>query len=264
MSNDSKPGGMAWIKARLLLRAQRRRRVQSLETWPDSLTPDELACLQYPWEGTPAEKRKAVSLQREMAGLLRAAIQDGEIESVSVPVAVPIYEDRTDFLAIHRSGGIGRRSGAGLMRYGDPMPTVRTEVGEQTKEIPTLTRPGCAAWFRQENEIPSVHIQAWLATKEERQEVGETESKKAKGNDRRRDRLTVAIEAGLKAYRAKHKTEPTAADLWDWLVNHDDTAIIQDATDDKLVWVTSRGTMKDTLRKSFANRMTAIKANNPA
>ena len=214
MSNDSKPGGgMAWIKARLLLRAQRRRRVQSLETWPDSLTPEELACLQYPWEGTPAEKRKAVSLQREMAGLLRAAIQGGEIESVSVPVAVPIYEDRADILAIHRSGGIGRRSAAGLMRYGDPPPTVRTKVGEQTNEIPTLTRHGSATWLRQMGEEESEYVKAWLESGDRQTGSGRKKVEETK-QFRREEVLREWLAGAGRQYLENDKLTLTRLQAW--------------------------------------------------
>lgn len=89
---------MAWIKAKLLLRASRFQRVLSLDVWPDRFTPEELACLQYPREGTPAERGRAASLQRELVRLLRDAIQVEEIETTPQPVSVPVMEIRTELV----------------------------------------------------------------------------------------------------------------------------------------------------------------------
>ena len=79
----------------------------------------------------------------------------------------------------------------------------------------------------------------------------------------RRDRLTIAINAALVALSAKGQEKPTAGEVFDYLSQNDETEIICDSTDDKLVWLTSTGKTKDTARKSFENRMTNIWKKNP-
>ncbi len=153
--------GMAWERARLLLSASRFSRVQYLDAWPDSFTPEELACLQYPWGGTPPEKRESERLQRAFRGKLRTAIEDGEMVPVLVQVTVPDLEKRTAY--IRQAGTTGQTTrGAGPR-------IVRTrqlvKVGETIQDLATVSRPAFAAWLR--GLEPSEHIRAWLDISDE-------------------------------------------------------------------------------------------------
>lgn len=80
---------------------------------------------------------------------------------------------------------------------------------------------------------------------------------------KRHDRLKLAIEAALAALCEK-LTKPTAGDVFDYLAQRDETGIIEDSTEEKLIWRTSNGELRDTTRKALQNRMTGIWKENPA
>lgn len=140
------------------------------------------------------------------------------------------------------------------------------EAGEFRIAVPrfgnaTITASALAAWLSEIGlALPEgCDLLAWLSF--EAQPRGK---KAAKRSGSRLDRLAVAMEAGLKAYRAKYKADPTAGDLWDWLAEHDETGTIEEIThENKIVWRTSKGALKDTTRKAFENRLTGIRARNP-
>lgn len=178
-------GWDTWIKARLRLRAGGFQRVRFLDTWSDSFTPEELAALQYPWEGNPAEKRQAVDLQREMARRLHAAIRGGEIEAAGrLVVAVPAA-----------------------------MRTLLMELdlcGEGTTETPLLTGPVFAAWLRSCGISPSGEIQAWLAAGE----VGKRKPEEKTKQKLREAVLQAWLDGPGRVYIERDKLTLTKLQAW--------------------------------------------------
>lgn len=152
-----KRGGIAWQKARRLLRS-------ALDDWPESFTPGELAVLQYPREGQDHEKRIALRNQRAMIDAIKASIEQGEVEAVTGTREVSIWETVLDSRA---SRGGRFASDTWLERDFAPR-TVQVEKKE-TREFQTITRPIFAAWLRfsgfgdnEGQEKPSEHVRAWL------------------------------------------------------------------------------------------------------
>jgi hypothetical protein len=70
----------------------------------------------------------------------------------------------------------------------------------------------------------------------------------------RTDRLKRAIAYGLKS-----NPNMTANELFDWLMDNDETGTIVDSTPDKLVWTDSIGQEHDINRATFANRVSNLR-----
>ncbi len=52
--------------------------------WPKSLTPSQLAALQFPNEGTLREKKAAIPYRNTFLALVKSAIDAGTIETVAI------------------------------------------------------------------------------------------------------------------------------------------------------------------------------------
>lgn len=140
-------GRLAWEKARRLLPATGSQ-TRFLENWPESFTPEELVLLQYPYEGTDTDKRKARGNQAAMLRALKAAIAQGEIETARREITVQHHKEINLFRA--------------PVRHATPQRRLRVKTGEEVLEIPAITRQGCRQWLALEGETPSEHIRAWL------------------------------------------------------------------------------------------------------
>ena len=151
-------------------------------------------------------------------------------------------------------------------------PTGRQAIYEGLTYVRHIVTPAAvAAWLTKlpEQATKDIHSQGWawlgdawpVAAAPAMQGAAKPASKTRNGKG---DRLEMAVIAGLKAYRAKHKTDPTADALFEWLAEHDETGTIEDADDEELWWKKADGNLKPITRKAFANRLTTIKAKTPA
>lgn len=218
--------------------------------WPEELEEGNLAALMAGGR-TGAYRKGCARWCRMIAGAIRGGVLEARevVEVLHSPINrfAPIPMTRDPWLS--QDAGHSRPD----------------ESKQETCTRRFITRPNFASWLRRIEETPSEHVQAWLISGEPMPAVAPTKTARNQNrNAVRMDRLAVAIEAGMKAYRAKHKTTPTAGDLWDWLGEHDDTGIIEETTLNKIVWHTSGGKLKDTSRKSFGNRLPRMRKRNPA
>jgi hypothetical protein len=241
-------GALVWQKARLVLRM-----ASSVTDWPNAFTPTELAKLQYP-ESAGREKRITRDNRKALEVALKADIQAGRI-GITLKSQAPIT-------------GI---SGVYLARWGGRS-SLQAEM--EACEVTAIERSPFRAWLSANKQEPSEHIRAWLGDVVQPAQSPESASSQAEapstnkprppvktaGN---RDRMAGAIVAGINTYKAKHKTEPTADSLFDWLREHDETDTIDDSDDEILWWKKGNGNLKPITRKALANRLTGIKAKNP-
>jgi hypothetical protein len=126
---------------------------------PDAFTPGELGALQYPREGTDAEKRKACQNQGAMVDSIKAAIAADELTTVFRSVQVTIMETVPDYSAVKSSG-----THEWLRRDGFT-PTKQVKAGERTEEIPVVPCGAFATWLATQGESPGEHIRAWFDAK---------------------------------------------------------------------------------------------------
>jgi hypothetical protein len=237
-------GGLVWQKARLVLRM-----ASSVTDWPNAFTPTEFAKLQYP-ENAGTEKRITRDNRTALEAALKADIQAGRIVTTLKSKSPTAHISLAEW---------GRGS-------------MQSEL--EPSEVTAIERSPFRAWLSANKQEPSEHIRAWLGDVVQPAQSPESASSQAEapstnkprppvktaGN---RDRMAGAIVAGINTYKAKHKTEPTADSLFDWLREHDETDTIDDSDDEILWWKKGNGNLKPITRKALANRLTGIKAKNP-
>lgn len=178
MSNDSTPsGGMAWIQARILLRHFKR--VARLEAWPDTFTPEELAALQYPWEGAAQEKRKAAARQRGFIGLLRKAMDIGAVQTTAITVDVPIMERKT--VVTSAASPDWRATSWGDYSPRHTLVSQSVQVGTEPREVETLTASSFSGWAKGNYVVSSEHVAAWIAVGNRHKPTEETKQFRREG-----------------------------------------------------------------------------------
>lgn len=224
----------------LLMRAGRIASFDAAKGWPDALTFGELAALQYPEEGSASGNGLGPSYkslkQLDFFDCLNNFVKRGDVQAVKV--------DR-------------------------PMPIQSLDAGPlEMWPCDAIDRPAAVAFLNAIHEEPGELVWEWLGmewhpTQTPESAGSERPRKTANRQTGRRDRLRVAMESGLQAYRDRHKAEPTSGDLFDWMGEHDGTGVITEYTDEYLWWKPSEGPEKKIDRKAFAKRMTAIWANSP-
>ncbi|MCB4360923.1 hypothetical protein [Quatrionicoccus australiensis] len=114
-------------------------------------------------------------------------------------------------------------------------------------------------WNDLPRELPGRDVEAEPVAKGvqlKRQKIPNTEQ----ASRTRTDGLSLAMQAGIVAYREKHRAEPSARALFDFIANHDETNNIEefDADKDKLTWRRADGGLSDTTFKSFQGRFTNL------
>lgn len=157
-TTTAKHGGLAWQIARRLLPASSPAR--QLPDWPEAFSPEELAALQYPREGTDPEKRKAMSNRRALVAALRASIDAGELEAVPRQETRPVYGDpprRDPFVYAYPADDW--TSEFRVRNFPE-----QVKVGEEIHDVQTIAHHPFAAWLQGESDAlaPSVHVLAWL------------------------------------------------------------------------------------------------------
>ncbi len=118
--------------------------------WPDSVTPSELARLQYPCDSTtPKEARKLPQRkQRDLIAEAEAAINAGELLTVD---------------AIRKVSAI-----VGIMRYrlnritGERSLRPEYHREQDSREVRAIERKPCAAWLQAIEMPPGKYLRAWL------------------------------------------------------------------------------------------------------
>jgi len=207
---------------------------------------------------------------REWLKTLRQAVKEGTLKAREERVSTPGVVRKVGSLFASREWyrpgypTVGHTTFAGLPAR-VVAPTGRQALYESLTYVYHYVTPAAvAAWLHAtvpDFEPPAL-VRAWLGADWQAAPKPEPR-KKAKRQTERRDRLRVAMEAGLIAYRERHKTEPTAGDLFEWLGPHDETGAVTEYTEEFLWWKPSEGPEKKIDRKAFAKRMTNIRANPP-
>ncbi len=201
--------------------------------WPDAFTPKELAALQYPGD-RPAQSRLIAMLAPRL--------------EVDIPAVT-----------------VMRHSPVGIIDLDRPNPEPWPKYPEGAVE-----RGPAARFLDDIGEEPSRYVMAWFESEGAGMKRGNhppaIRPKRPRPKDGKKakpDRLDVAMQAGLLAYRKKHNTTPTADAFFEWLPDHDETDGIGDSDDEKLWWKKADGNLKPITRKSFAHRYKRIKDENP-
>lgn len=135
--------------------------------WPDAFTPENLACLQYPWGGSGLEKKTAAGNQRLFIATMLKAIQIGGLPAIGRTRTEDITEPRQvpDFFPPGNpySGGLGSSDWQNRDRP-RPMRTVKIKVGERTVPFFVIERGAFRDWLTKQGLEPSEHTRAWLGT----------------------------------------------------------------------------------------------------
>lgn len=124
--------------------------------WPKSLTPLQLAALQYPEEGTLQEKKASSISQFAFLVLVRSAIEAGVIETVAIEPQAPARQDAPANRAPNEFA-----SSEWLARDFVAAPALPVETSSNA--VRGITPKACVTWFRATEEIPrSDYFRAWL------------------------------------------------------------------------------------------------------
>ena len=122
--------------------------------WPESVTPGELAAMQYPCDHTTASEARKLSRrkQRDLAALAKAAIDAGELPTVPAVRQVSAMAKATEMRNSWIMGG--PRSVTRLVR-----------VSAGSREVQAIERGPCAAWLGAIGKPPGEYVRAWLGDK---------------------------------------------------------------------------------------------------
>lgn len=126
--------------------------------WPESLTPAQLAKLQYPNEGDLQERKRAIPLRNDFANLVHAAIAAGKLLTVAVERKADAQQGVS---TIHAANGLGSPEWRNEQFATSSAPPVEKAA---SSTVQAITRTACASWFSATREIPrSDYVRAWLA-----------------------------------------------------------------------------------------------------
>ena len=85
-------------------------------------------------------------------------------------------------------------------------------------------------------------------------------SKKGATKAGRQRRITHAIERARDVLQARHGKEPTAREVFTYLVTDDDTGVIDDVDGEILYWEDQKGVLQETRFKTMANTLSRIRS----
>lgn len=132
--------------------------------WPEAFTPENLVCLQYPWEGGTEEKKQARRNQTALSGVMTKAMDAGNLPTVEGTKTVVEYKDVPYFMV-----GGGRQSlslGSSTWNARDAPPRMKkVKTGERVVSVRLIEARAFLAWLSECGEVPSEHIRAWFAAR---------------------------------------------------------------------------------------------------
>lgn len=193
--------------------------------WPESFSVGHLARLQYPVEGSDAEKRKARNNQRAIEEAMTSAIADGKLEAEKHSRTVTVEDNSHLFRPI----ALGSRE---WREWDLPPPPPRRPPQQKTETWHTIARANFRDWLARQGEAPSEHIRAWLRPLEQAKEADQdkavpttpkTPMKRAAIIERLRrryPRLESALDRGedwAKACRVSKDASPAGKQGWYYL-----------------------------------------------
>ncbi|AVR89772.1 hypothetical protein Tharo_2891 [Thauera aromatica K172] len=128
--------------------------------WPDAFTPENLARLQHPYEGTDPEKKRARRDQAALLDALRTNIEDGTLPTVERTRT----ENEMERRAVTNWNAPRSTWARGLFCNDDRPPTViqPIKVGERTVTCHVIERAAFRDFLAAQGIEPSEHIRAWL------------------------------------------------------------------------------------------------------
>lgn len=159
--------------------------------WPDTFTVRHLALLQYPAEGTDAEKSTARKNQSAIVASMTNAIELGQLKAEKRIQKVEVTDDSTLFRRIALSKyGISR----GWYERDFPERIQRSPSPPTTKEVQTwmVTRLAFRDWLDSQGEEPSEHIRAWLRPLEQ---ADESKAKTGRKPSKAREHMARILDA---------------------------------------------------------------------
>lgn len=140
--------------------------------WPDAFAVGHIACLQYPVEGTDADKSKARRNRRALCAAIGHAIEAGDLEAEQHSRTVEVRDDSDLFRPIVRSQYLSPREWYERVR---PERRPARPARQKVETWYTVTRAAFRDWLARQGEEPSVHIRAWLRPLEQAEEANQEE-----------------------------------------------------------------------------------------
>lgn len=122
--------------------------------WPAALPLRALAELQYPAEGTAAEKKKARYLQDALLNTMRTAIEEGNLPSVEHTRTAPVYASQPAYRFVGKSG----RRTLQTTTFTQPTGDTRQVVDQ------LIERAAFRVFLSAQGVTHSEHVVAWLRT----------------------------------------------------------------------------------------------------
>lgn len=127
--------------------------------WPDAFAVGHIACLQYPVEGTDADKSKARRNRRALCAAIGHAIEAGDLEAEQHSRTIEVRDDSDLFRPIVRSQYLTPREWYERVR---PERRPARPARQKVETWYTVTRAAFRDWLARQGEEPSEHIRAWL------------------------------------------------------------------------------------------------------
>lgn len=141
--------------------------------WPGIFTPESLAKLQFPREGSPSEQTQARWDHDALLKALRASIEAGALPVATRTRTVDITESRrvTNYIAAHRDRlrGIDRPPAAYPR-------DIKVKVGEGTETSSVIERAAFRDFLAAQGIKPSEHVSAWLAPLKQTEDAHQEEA----------------------------------------------------------------------------------------
>lgn len=159
--------------------------------WPEALTPENLACLQCPMQGSAEENAKLDRERRAMGHAIWEAMKAGSLPYIERTFTVEDYKVvPCEFV---------EPSLIRFNRWLDPEnpPTKRVKAGEHVVTERVINAGAFGAWLLECKEEPSEHVRAWFSARL-------AEKTEAEGGQL----------GGLKATKARRETRAGRVEHW--------------------------------------------------
>ncbi|WP_298598533.1 hypothetical protein [Zoogloea sp.] len=129
--------------------------------WPEAFTPENLARLQYPWEGSTEEKTRAHGNQVDLLSVMKKAMTVGSLPTVERTRTVKVTKMVPDpWVSLNTPHS---QLGSPEWRLRDRGPRMReVKDGERNEPFQAIEAHAFRAWLSDCGEEPGEHVRAWF------------------------------------------------------------------------------------------------------
>lgn len=137
----------------------------SASGWPDALTPQNVVRLQYPWEGSEAERKRAIRNQNALSATMKESFSDGSLPTVERIRKEATLKEVTEAVPrnpVSLGMGWGTLGDSTWANRDFSIRRKKIQVGEHDAPYLAIEAHAFRTWLADCGEEPSEHIRAWF------------------------------------------------------------------------------------------------------